>query len=406
MEKKTLVVIGGGAAGFFGAIVAAGLDPSAQVILLEKTRQPLAKVRISGGGRCNVTHDCYDPKHLSTYYPRGHAVLRHLFYRFHPQHMIEWLKERGVEVKVEADGRIFPVTDSSKTIIDCFLLEAKKLGIDIQLEQEVTRIEKSNGRFVIHIKDKIPLVCDKVLLATGGLARSYHLAEELGHKIIPPVPSLFTLNIEDARIEGLSGISVAETKVSLVGSDLEAQGPLLITHWGMSGPAILKLSSFGARFLSELDYKAKLKVNWVPKLNEESLRKHLMEEKKNSSSKPVVSTPLFSLPKNLWKRLVLSSQMPEERLWAHFSKEEMRHLVDTLHRSLFRIEGKSTYKEEFVTCGGIPWEEISSKTMESKVCSGLYFAGELIDADGVTGGFNFQNAWTTAWVAAHAMMST
>ena len=397
-------IIGGGAAGFFTALVAAKLSPETEVILFEKTRQPLAKVKISGGGRCNVTHNCFDPATLSRFYPRGEDVLKKAFYTFQPRDMIDWLDERGVCLKIEADGRMFPSTNTSQTIIDCFMKEAKALGITIRLESEVCAIHKTNEGVALTLKDDTKIPCKAALLATGGMQRSYTLAEDLGHSIIPAVPSLFTFNIQDPRLDGMSGVSVPLAKVALEGSGIEAEGPLLITHWGMSGPAVLRLSAWGARYLADKGYKTNVVVNWVPSLPEHKLREEIISYKSANASKQILVTPLFGIPKNLWKKFTEHCQMPEHKLWAHLSKQDLHTLVQVLCKSTFPIDGKSTYKEEFVTCGGIPWKEIDPKTMQSRLCKGLFFAGEVVDTDGITGGFNFQNAWTTGWIAAHAMV--
>jgi predicted Rossmann fold flavoprotein len=401
--KARIGIIGGGAAGFFAALVAAELDKELEVIVFEKTRQPLAKVKISGGGRCNVTHSCFDPVSLSTYYPRGSDSLKKAFYTFQPQDMIDWLADRGVVLKVEADGRMFPMSNTSSTIVDCFMRQAQLLGVTIRLESEILRIEKNPQGLVLHMKDGQSVCCDAVLLATGGLQRSYLLAESVGHSVMPAVPSLFTFNIQDERIDGLSGVAVTPVKVHLQDTKIVAEGPLLITHWGISGPAVLRLSAWGARHLAERGYEGVVVVNWVPLLSEQQVRTALMECKVESASKIIHLTPLFGLPKNLWKKLLSYIHISETKVWAHFSKTDLHELVQVLCNSQLRIQGKSTNKDEFVTCGGIPWKEINPKTMESKLCTGLYFAGEVVDTDGITGGFNFQNAWTTAWIAAHGM---
>lgn len=403
-HKRRLGIIGGGAAGFFAALVAAKLSPETEVIIFEKTRQPLAKVKISGGGRCNVTHNCFDPVALSRFYPRGSDVLKKAFYTFQPQDMIDWLEEKGVFLKVESDGRMFPTTNTSQTLIDCFYKEAKALGVKIELESDIIRIEKVEEGLILVDKGEKRVRCDSVLMATGGLHRSYTLAEDLGHTSVPPVPSLFTFHVKDTRLQEMSGVAVSPVKVSIEGSGIDAEGPLLITHWGMSGPAILRLSAWGARYLAEKSYLVTLLVNWVAELSEQKVREQILECKNANASKQVVFTPLFGIPKNLWRKFTEHCQIPENKPWAHFSKADLHSLVQTLCRSSFAMEGKSTYKDEFVTCGGIPWKEIDPKTMQSKVCQGLYFAGEVVDTDGITGGFNFQNAWTTAWIAAHAMV--
>ena len=402
-SKRRIGIIGGGAAGFFAALIAAEIDKEAEVIIFEKTRQPLAKVRVSGGGRCNVTHNCFDPQVLSSHYPRGAESLKKLFYEFQPQDMINWLSDRGVSLKVEADGRMFPVSNSSSTIIDCFVKQAQVLGVQIRLESEILRIEKTEWGLTVHTKEDDRIDCDAVLLATGGAQRSYLLAQGLGHTMMPAVPSLFTFNIKDLRIDELSGVAVNHVKISIEGSGIHAEGPLLITHWGMSGPAVLRLSAWAARYLSEKEYKGVLVINWVPMLAEHQVREALLEAKRGSASKAICLTPLFALPKNLWRKVLAHCHILDTKLFAHLSKVDVHELVQALCHSRFTIDGKSTNKEEFVTCGGIPWKEINQKTMESKLCKGLYFAGEVVDTDGITGGFNFQNAWTTGWIAAHAM---
>ncbi len=400
-----IAIIGGGAAGYFSALIAAQLDPAAEVIIFEKTRQPLAKVKISGGGRCNVTHHCFDPKKLSTCYPRGSQPLKQAFYSFQPQDMIDWLQERGVDLKVEKDGRMFPSSNSSSTIISCFQNRAKELGVKVVLEKEILQIQKHEDTFSLMGKEGLICEADKVLLATGGHPKSYALALHLGHKIVPPVPSLFTLNCIDERLNGLSGVSLPEVRLKLDQSDFQSEGPLLFTHWGLSGPAILRLSAWNARFLAERNYSAKLIVDLCPGYSYHQVRECFLANKQTLLSKPIHSTPLFLLPKHVWKKWMDALEISEHKVWAHFSKSDLHACVEAMKQTELIIEGKSAYKEEFVTCGGIPWDEIDAKKMESKICSGLHFAGEVIDTDGITGGFNFQNAWTTGWIAAHAMTS-
>ncbi|MBM3207076.1 MAG: NAD(P)/FAD-dependent oxidoreductase [Chlamydiae bacterium] len=398
-----VVVVGGGAAGFFTAIVLADLKKDVEVIILEKTMQPLAKVKISGGGRCNVTHDCYDPQTLSMNYPRGSDVLRKAFYTFQPKDMIQWLQDRGVEIKIEHDGRIFPKSNTSSTIIECFLKQAKDLNVKVQLHSEVQQLQKLEDGWRVQTKDQGSIDCDYLVLATGGLKKSYELFTQLGHTLIEPVPSLFTFNIKDERLDDLSGVSVSNAKLSIEGASFSSQGPLLITHWGVSGPGVLRLSAFAARYLHDSDYDATLCVNWAPQYAEHEVRESLLSLKKENSAKPIAYTPAFGIPKNLWKKLLEFCHIFEDKLWAHLSKQELHQLVQVIVKSQFKIQGKSTNKDEFVTCGGVSWKEVDHKTMESKVCKGLFFVGEVLDSDGVTGGFNFQNAWTTAWIAAHAI---
>lgn len=400
----TIAIIGGGAAGFFCAIRCAALNPSHKVIILEKTAQLLTKVKISGGGRCNVTHACFNPLQLTERYPRGSKALRSIFARFQPQDTIAWFAERGVALKTERDGRMFPETDESQTIVTVLLQEAQQHGVEIRTQSEVTAIRKENGLFSLTVKGE-EIACDKVMLASGGVAKSYQLAAQLGHKIVPPVPSLFTFNITDPRLEGLSGLVAPHATASIVGTDLKESGPLLITHWGVSGPVILRLSAWGARILHEMNYEATLIVNWLGDVKENELRKKIEEMKRTSAKKTVQAEMLVTLPKNLWRALVAAAEIPEGRLYAQLSQKEAKQLIDQLLYSRFQIKGKSTFKEEFVTCGGIPLDEVNFQTMESKICSGLYFAGEVLDIDGITGGFNFQNAWSTGWIAAQSMSS-
>lgn len=404
-QKKRIACIGGGAAGFFCALNIASARPDVEVIILEKTRQPLSKIKISGGGRCNVTHHCFDPQALSKNYPRGHDFLKKAFYSFQPKDMIAWLEERGVPVKVEPDGRMFPRSNTSSTIIECFLKEAQALGVKILLESDVTQIQPQEDGLVVHIRDRDPLLCDKVLLATGGNHRSYYLAEGVGHTPVSAVPSLFTFNIKDERLDGISGVSVPLARVSIDATDVETLGPLLITHWGLSGPAILRLSAWGARDLAERGYEAKLKVSWVGEKKDVEVKESLNTQRLSSGSLKVDQTPLFSLPKSLWKKLTEHAGIPLNRVFGQMTKKEMQSLYEALTCSIFHVTGKSTNKDEFVTAGGIPLSEIDLKTMQSKICPHLFFAGEVIDVDGITGGFNFQNAWTTAWIAARAMQS-
>lgn len=371
-----LIVIGGGAAGFFAAIAAEG-----SVVLLEKTAVLLSKVRISGGGRCNVTHACFDPKELIKNYPRGSKELLGPFHHFQPRDTIQWFESRGVMLKTEEDGRIFPVTDDSETIIECLLSEAKKRGVDIQLRQRILSITKEADGFTIERKDLPPLRCHRLLLATGSGPDGHAWAQQMGHTIQKPVPSLFTFNIPTSPLKELSGIVIDPVEVSVPG--FSQRGPLLITHFGFSGPAVLKLSAWAARLFAEKDYKLDVTINWLPDLSEEKIFDML----KFASAKP------FSFPNNFWKAFAPATPLHQT------SHKILRDLARRLHADTYHVEGKTTHKEEFVTCGGVNLKEVNFKTMESKICSGLYFAGEILDIDGVTGGFNFQNAWTTGYIA-------
>ena len=411
-NNLNVIVIGGGAAGFFGAIACAEANLQLKVTLLEAGRKPLAKVRISGGGRCNVTHHCFDPARLVENYPRGGKALRGAFTRFQPQDTVRWYESRGVKLKTEADGRIFPITDSSETIINCLMRSADKAGVDLRTGVGVKTVKyfdtEQKSCFQVGLKDGQGLQCDRLLFATGSNPAGYRWAKNLGHKIESSVPSLFTFNIKDSRLEGLAGISVDNVRVKLgTGKHkLEQTGALLITHWGVSGPAILKLSAWGARFLYDLKYDSSLEINWLPEHNLESLKLLLLEFKQNNSKKKIVNHSPVELPKRLWQSLVNYVGIKPDKVWSQISKKELNKLVSELVRGQYQIKGKGVFKDEFVTCGGISLKEVNFKTMESKKCPGLYFAGEILDIDGVTGGFNFQSAWTTSWLAGQAIASS
>ncbi len=403
MHKRTVVVIGGGAAGFFGAIACAEANRNCHVVLLEKNRQLLTKVKISGGGRCNVTHACFEPAQLVQNYPRGGKELRGPFSRFQPRDTVHWFETRGVELKVESDGRMFPITDQSETIVHCLMQQAKAHAVEIRLEHAVVACEKEQEHFRLTLSNGETQFCDRLLVAAGGASKVQSWLEKLGHSLLPPVPSLFTFNIPNSPLNELAGISVAKVHVTIEGSDLQQTGPLLITHWGFSGPAVLKLSAWGARFLHDRHYRAVLKVNWLPDAGEDEIKQQLMDYRKQHPSRLVCSDAPCALPKNLWKALLDMAAIPPDLRWAIISKLHLQQIVQKLHACTFQIDGKSTYKDEFVTCGGVKLQEVNFKTMESRLCPGLYFAGEVLDIDGVTGGFNFQNAWTTAWLAGKAM---
>ena len=396
-----IVVIGGGAAGFFGAIACAEANPNHHVILLEKARQVLSKVRISGGGRCNVTHSCFDPAVLVQNYPRGGKALRGPFTRFQPRDTIDWFESRGVSLKTEPDGRMFPITDNSETIIQCLLSQVTQVGVNLKTECGVDAIEKVDNGFRVHLSKGEVLTCDRLLLATGSSTKAYQWLESLGHKIEPPVPSLFTFNVPDSPLLDLSGVSLPKVHLEIEGTGLKQTGPLLLTHWGFSGPAVLKLSAWGARILHDCGYQGILNVDWIPHVSHEGVRLNLLNSKE--SQRLIVNEPLFDVPKNLWKRLITLAEIPENQKWIDISKKQMVSVTEVLKASKFQIKGKSTFKEEFVTCGGVCLDEVNFKTMESRICPGLYFAGEILNIDGITGGFNFQNAWTTSWIAAQAL---
>ncbi len=403
---EDIIVIGAGAAGCFAAAVAAGLKPGRKILILEKTRQPLAKVKISGGGRCNVTHGRFDIPFLIENYPRGKEFLRAAFHQFQPEDMIAWLAKRGVNVKTEKDGRVFPETNTSQTIIDCLLSELKKFEVRIALEKEVVRLCPSKDGWDVVLKDETVLQAKKVIFATGGLTRSYSVLEELGHKLIKPIPSLFTFELQETWLKSLSGSVVPLAKLSLEGAPFSSQGPLLITHVGISGPATLRLSAFGARFFFEKDYKATLFLNWTGLETLLAVKEAIYAQKNNHPEKRVLMSPLFGLSKNLWKAL-LEQIVPTslDKNWARIARAEIDLLSSALYKMPLHTTGKNTNKEEFVTCGGVALEEIHPKTMESRKVPGLYFAGEILNIDGVTGGFNFQNAWTGGFLAANAVQA-
>lgn len=396
--KKHVVVIGGGAAGFFAAINCAEKNPDYRVTILEKSSSVLNKVKVSGGGRCNVTHACFDVRELVKNYPRGEKQLLGPFTRFNPSNTIDWFRERGVEIKREDDGRMFPVTNSSQTIIDCFLQQATKLGVKVRMQCGVDELSITNNQLSIKTSSGETLPADAVIVTTGSAHSVWKMLEGTGHTIVPPVASLFTFNIKDERINGLQGLSVDSAIVKVQSPKFKVQsntGALLITHWGLSGPAILKLSAFAARELAALNYKFQIEVNWCDKSFNEA-KDTLLQFKKNHAKKNVMANPLFGIPKRLWERLFNSALLN----FADLSNAQIESLASALTASRFNVNGKSTFKDEFVTAGGVDLREVDFKTMQSKKVAGLYFAGEVLDIDAITGGFNFQAAWTTAWVAA------
>lgn len=397
---RELIVVGGGAAGFFATITAA--EGGARVTLLEKTSRFLDKVRISGGGRCNVTHACFESREFATRYPRGERELLAPFQKFSASDAVAWFAARGVKLKTEPDGRMFPTTDSSQTIVDCLFQAAEKAGVKLRLNCAVESVQKNMaGRFELKISGGEKIFCDKLLLATGGCraAAAGQLAVSLGHSLVPPVPSLFTFQIETPWLRPLAGISVADAELAIPAVKLRERGPLLVTHWGLSGPAILKMSAWGARELNQLDYKFPLLVNWLPGSNAEKILAEFQARRKSDGAKLIVNVPLFPLTARLWEQLVLAAGISREQRWSALARAEMQSLAQQLLRSEFSVTGKSLNKDEFVTCGGVKLTEVNFKTMESKLCPGLFFAGELLDIDGITGGFNFQAAWTTGFIA-------
>lgn len=395
-----VIVIGGGAAGFFSAINAAELHPGSRVTILEKTTKLLQKVLVSGGGRCNVTHACYDNGLLIKNYPRGEKELRSAFSKFTTTDTVEWFKKRGVTLKTEEDGRMFPTTDNSETIANCLLNAAEKAGVEIKLQVTVKEIVKE--KYFLLKTDKGDLRCDKIIIATGGNPKSdsYNWLRQLGHTIVPPVPSLFTFNIQHNQLNKLMGISVPQARIKVLNTKLQTQGPLLITHWGLSGPAVLKASAWGARLLNEMQYDFKIHIDWLNKYSEDDLREELLFQKENLAPKQIINTNPFELPRRLWEYFIYKSDTKPETRWADVSKKQLNTLLQALIRDEYVVKGKTTFKEEFVTCGGVSLKEIDFATMQSKVAPNLFFAGEVLDIDGITGGFNFQSAWTTGWIAA------
>ena len=449
---KRIVIVGGGAAGFFAALACSEADPGAEIFILEKTAHFLAKVKISGGGRCNVTHACFNPREFTLRYPRGERELIAPFQQFSASDTVAWFAAKGVTLKTEADGRMFPVSDTSQTIIDCLLGRARAAGVKLipncGVERVVEKMDgglagslsspeggegrgeeaplspvqipslqpsprsggepgavSGGGRFQLTLSNDETLTCDQLLLAIGGCRTPAlgQLAVALGHTLEPPVPSLFTFLVATPWLRALSGVAVELTEVSVPGTKLRERGALLATHWGLSGPAVLRLSAWGARVLAEKNYQFPLHVNWLPHLNAEKLAKEFQSRRQYSGARLVVNVPLIPLTARLWEQLVLASGIPRETRWSALSGAAQHQLIQQLLCSEFPVTGKSLNKDEFVTCGGVRLREVNFKTMESRVCPGLFFAGEVLDLDGITGGFNFQAAWTTGWIAGRAM---
>ncbi|NUY80688.1 NAD(P)/FAD-dependent oxidoreductase [Flavobacterium sp. MAH-1] len=401
MKTYDILILGGGAAGFFTAINVAEANPRLKIAILERGKDVLTKVRISGGGRCNVTHACFDPDELVKFYPRGEKELRGPFHTFASGDTIEWFERHGVELKIEEDGRMFPVSDSSQTIIECFLEATKKCKIDVLTTQSVQSVYQGENHWKVDTNQE-QFSCQKLVFATGSNPKMWELLQGLGHSIVEPVPSLFTFNIKDNRIKNLPGVS-ALASVNVNGTKFESAGPLLITHWGMSGPAILKLSAWGARILAQKNYQFGITVNWLHTSDAEEAEQILRDIKQNQPKKAVVSKSPFDFPNRLWESLVTASGIPSEQKWADLSKTQLQKLSTELTQSKFNVNGKSTFKEEFVTAGGIDLKEVNFKTMESKVLPNVYFSGEILNIDAITGGFNFQNAWTGAFILARSI---
>jgi len=403
-SSSRVVIVGGGAAGFFAAITCAQAAPEREVVLLESGRYLLTKVRVSGGGRCNVTHACFDPRELSMRYPRGGRALIGAFHRFQARDTVEWFESRGVRLKTEADGRMFPVSNFSASIVDCLLHEAEAAGVQVRISAGVKAARPAPGGFSLELSDGSELTCEKLCVATGGCRApsAARWIEALGHTLEPPVPSLFTFHVETPWLRALPGVA-AEVEASVPGTKLRERGPLLVTHWGVSGPAILRLSAWGARELHDRDYQFALRVNWLPGRTTDDVLAELRARRDSQPGKAVVNSPLGALPARLWESLVAEAGIGPDVRWTTLSRPGALELATLLTRTELPVNGKSLNKDEFVTCGGVRLPEVDFKTMESRVQPGLYFAGEVLDIDGVTGGFNFQAAWTTGWIAGHAM---
>jgi len=398
--RKKIAVIGAGAAGFFGAIRMKSLLPHATVIVFEKSNKMLAKVKVSGGGRCNVTHSCFEVSQLIKNYPRGSKELRQAFMQFACGDTVNWFFDRGVELKTESDGRMFPVTNDSQTIIDCLMDEAETSGVQFSLGSNIKKIAGKNNQIELTFDNDDSELFDAVLIATGGHPNKsgFNWMSSTNHSIVDPVPSLFTFNFRDKTISALMGISVPVAQVKIVGTKLEYSGPLLITHWGISGPAVLKLSSFAARQLAAMKYEFSVAVNWINK-KEGDVRDLILQVKAKYPKRTLFRLNEIELPKRLWEYILYKLKIDGEQIIGNISKDTLNRIVNTLVNDQYEVKGKTTFKEEFVTCGGIDLSEVDFKTMESKLIPNLFFAGEVLDIDAITGGFNFQAAWTTGYIA-------
>ena len=401
-----IIIVGGGAAGFFAAITCAEARPDADITILEKSSAFLGKVRISGGGRCNVTHACFDPRTLATFYPRGERALRAPFQAFQPRDTMDWFERRGVPLKTQDDGCVFPVSDASETIIECLLLAARAAGVKLRLNAAVDDItRRPEGGFTIALAYGENLICDRLLLATGGcrVAAQGELPVALGHTLEAPVPSLFTFTVETPWLRELAGVVIDPVEATVPGAGLRERGILLLTHWGVSGPVILRLSAWGARKLHALHYQFPLHLNWLPQLTPEAIAAQCQIRRRDQPARRIINTPIPPLTARLWEALVLAAGISRDTRWAVLTRAGHHQLIQQLIRTELPVTGQSLNKEEFVTCGGVPLQEVDFKTMASRVCPGLYLAGELLDIDGLTGGYNFQAAWTTGWLAGKAM---
>lgn len=395
-----VAIIGGGAAGFFSALSVKEHHPNSKVTIFEKSNKLLSKVKVSGGGRCNVTHACFSPSKLSKSYPRGGKHLKKAFSVFQTKDTIEWFSRRGVELKAEEDGRMFPTTDNSQTIIDCFLKEASQKNIKILEQSPIRKIVPEKEGYTLHLEGTSEHF-NKVIIATGGSPKmsGFYWLQQLGHSISPPLPSLFTFNIPSDQVKILMGLVVENATVRIQGTKLSHSGPVLITHWGMSGPAILKLSAWGARELAENNYNFNIQINWLSIKSDEDANEIIDNELPHMRKKKIMNACPFELPNRMWKFLLEKVGINPDSVWLELSKKNRNKLLNILLNDIYEVKGKTTFKEEFVTCGGIKLSDISFTSMESRVCKNLYFAGEVLDIDGITGGFNFQGAWTTGYIA-------
>lgn len=403
VHNSKVVIIGGGAAGFFAAANISELYPDWTITIIERGKNVLEKVRISGGGRCNVTHACFEPKELVKFYPRGHKELLAPFHRFCTGDTIVWFEKHSVELKIEEDGRMFPITDSSQTIVDCLTKAVQKPNIKIQKSERVDALNRlEDGIFQVHSESTV-YQCEKLLVATGSIPSMWEMLKKMGHSIVPPVPSLFTFNIRDQRIITLEGNSVAKVKVTIPQFKFSSEGALLITHWGLSGPAILRASAWAARELQSVQYQFKISINWLHSYSTLEAIELLTDLKIEHPKKKISGNAFYGIPLRLWKRLCEAAALPENLNWADANKKQLQALAEQLTASEFQVNGKSTFKDEFVTAGGVSLKEVDFKRFESKIIPNLYFAGEVLDIDAITGGFNFQAAWTGAWCVAQAM---
>lgn len=400
-EEKTLIVIGGGAAGFFCAVNAAKLAPNLKVIILEKSSKVLSKVKVSGGGRCNVTHHCFDINELIKKYPRGKNFLKKELFQFTPKDTIEWFESRGVALKAEADGRMFPVSNSSQSIIDCLLQEATKYKVHLRMNSHVQQFVKNEDKWILDLGDE-KLQADFVCVACGGFPKlqQFDWLQNLQHQIESPVPSLFTFNIPNSAVTALMGVSVLRAQVKVLGTKLMEEGPLMITHWGMSGPVVLRISAWGARVLAAQNYHYRVHINWLPEFKEHSLREEWHSIRNKYAAQKMNDKNPFELPKRLWQYFLEKAEISLEMFWSKLPAKQQNKLIQILVADEYDVQGKTTFKEEFVTCGGITLNEIEAQTMRSKLHENLFFAGEIMDVDGITGGFNFQHAWASGWIAA------